>query len=117
MFEIGIFCVILFALAYWATLFIMGRREDVLHGEFVEPEPQSASAPVGTPMSAPSRSPAQADLPAPSRSSRQSQRLLTIAAPRAVAGGRKRAEEAGQCGSAAALLVSIKQELKNAAQI
>ena len=37
MFEISIFCVILLAISYWAVLWTMGRREDVLHGEFVEP--------------------------------------------------------------------------------
>jgi hypothetical protein len=40
MFEIAIFCVIVLAVAYWAVLFIMGRRDDVLHGEFVRGEPQ-----------------------------------------------------------------------------
>ncbi len=39
MFEILIFCVIFLAVAYWAVLWLMGRREDVLHGEFVESEP------------------------------------------------------------------------------
>ena len=41
MFEISIFCVILLAISYWAVLWTMGRREDVLHGEFVEPGAQS----------------------------------------------------------------------------
>jgi len=36
MFEISIFCVILLAISYWAVLWLMGRREDVLHGEFVK---------------------------------------------------------------------------------
>ena len=36
MFEIGIFFVIVLAVSYWAVLWTMGRREDVLHGEFVE---------------------------------------------------------------------------------
>ncbi len=36
MFEISIFCVILLAVSYWAVLWVMGRREDVLHGEFVD---------------------------------------------------------------------------------
>ena len=40
MFEISIFCVILLAISYWAVLWLMGRREDVLHGEFVEPGAQ-----------------------------------------------------------------------------
>jgi hypothetical protein len=46
MFEIGIFCVILLAVGYWATLFAMGRRGDVLHGHFVEPEPQADPVPL-----------------------------------------------------------------------
>jgi len=29
MFEIGIFCVIVLAVSYWAVLWLMGRREDV----------------------------------------------------------------------------------------
>ena len=36
MFEISIICVILLAVSYWAVLWLMGRRQDVLHGEFVE---------------------------------------------------------------------------------
>lgn len=35
MLEIGIFCVILLAAGYWATMFVMGRRDDVIHGKFV----------------------------------------------------------------------------------
>jgi hypothetical protein len=41
MFEIGIFFVIVLAVSYWAVLWTMGRREDVLHGEFVEHDVQS----------------------------------------------------------------------------
>ena len=42
MFEIGIFSVIVLAISYWAVLWVMGRREDVLHGEFVKKgEPQT----------------------------------------------------------------------------
>jgi hypothetical protein len=41
MFEIGIFCVIFLAVAYWAVLWLMGRRGDVLHGEFVKSEPHA----------------------------------------------------------------------------
>ncbi len=45
MFEISIFCVILLAISYWVVLFLMGRREDVLHGEFVK----KADAPADEP--------------------------------------------------------------------
>jgi hypothetical protein len=41
MFEIGVFCVIFLAVAYWAVLWLTGRREDVLHGEFVKSEPHA----------------------------------------------------------------------------
>ena len=40
MFEIGIFSIIVLAVSYWAILWVMGRREDVLHGEFVKVEGQ-----------------------------------------------------------------------------
>jgi hypothetical protein len=46
MFEIGIFCVILLAISYWAVLWLMGRREDVLHGEFVKADAAARPDPV-----------------------------------------------------------------------
>jgi Ca2+/H+ antiporter len=48
MFEISIFCVILLAIGYWVALWLMGRHDDVLHGDFVqteqEPEPAATSS-------------------------------------------------------------------------
>ena len=35
MLEISIFCVILLAAGYWAAMYFMGRRDDVIHGKFV----------------------------------------------------------------------------------
>ena len=46
MFEISIFCVILLAISYWVVLFLMGRREDVLHGEFVKKADAPAEEPA-----------------------------------------------------------------------
>ncbi|MGY3528089.1 hypothetical protein ACVILK_000116 [Bradyrhizobium embrapense] len=43
-FEAIVVGVILLALGYWATMFVMGRRDDVLHGKFVADEP--AAEPV-----------------------------------------------------------------------
>jgi hypothetical protein len=100
MLEIGILVFIVLAVGYWATLWIMGRRDDVLHGQFVEFEgedlaPAMASAaaapelpPVRTrPKRAPASRPPVASAPAPDADALQS------------------------------LLASIKQELKNAAKI
>ncbi|QPF89043.1 hypothetical protein [Bradyrhizobium commune] len=42
MLEIGVFCVILLAAGYWATMFVMGRRDDVIHGKFVHTEDEGA---------------------------------------------------------------------------
>jgi hypothetical protein len=50
MFELDIFCVIVLAVAYWMVLWLMGRREDVLHGEFVEGDRQ-AGEPVRSALS------------------------------------------------------------------
>jgi hypothetical protein len=45
MFEIGIFCIIALAIGYWTALWLMGRHDDVLHGDFVEPQPRSEIVP------------------------------------------------------------------------
>jgi hypothetical protein len=49
MFEISIFCVIVLAIGYWTALWLMGRHDDVLHGNFVEVEPGSDTVPATSP--------------------------------------------------------------------
>jgi hypothetical protein len=44
MLEISVFCVILLAAGYWATMFVMGRRDDVIHGKFVRAEDDTGMA-------------------------------------------------------------------------
>ncbi|EJN09504.1 hypothetical protein PMI42_06825 [Bradyrhizobium sp. YR681] len=53
MFEIGIFCVILLAAGYWATMFVMGRRDDVIHGKFIHTEDVGGSTPAAMPPTPP----------------------------------------------------------------
>ena len=98
MLEIGILVFIVLAVGYWATLWIMGRREDVLHGQFVESEGEDELTPTMAappPSPVPTRPKAKAPAPKPD-----------IASQSAPDG------EALQ-----SLLASIKQELKNAAKI
>jgi hypothetical protein len=38
MFEAGIISIIVLAVGYWVTLWLMGRHDDVLHGDFVHAE-------------------------------------------------------------------------------
>jgi hypothetical protein len=94
MFEIIIFCVIVLAVGYWATLFVMGRRDDVLHGDFVEfegeAEPVPSFADGAAPMAWPKR-------PEPMPKLQPLKKLPN--------------SEALQ-----SLLVSLKQELNNASQ-
>jgi len=53
MLEIGIFCVILLAAGYWATMFVMGRRDDVIHGKFVHAEDEGDFAQAAMPVPPP----------------------------------------------------------------
>jgi hypothetical protein len=93
MLEIGILVFILLAVGYWATLWIMGRRDDVLHGQFVDFEGEDELAPtMATPLPS----------PVPTRPK---------PAPKSVA-----AEPAPDNQALQSLLASIKQELKNASQ-
>src|SRR5271155_3453641 len=44
MIEIGIISIIVLAVGYWVTLWLMGRHDDVLHGDFVHSEPGAETA-------------------------------------------------------------------------
>jgi hypothetical protein len=44
MFEIAVFAIVIIAVAYWAFLWRMGLRDDVLHGEFIAPSASRSSA-------------------------------------------------------------------------
>ena len=99
MLEIGILVFILMAVGYWATLWIMGRRDDVLHGQFVEFEGEDELAPAMAPAG-----PIAQPSPVPSRpKAAPLQPMAATPAPDDVA--------------LQSLLASIKQELKNASQI
>ncbi len=43
MFEVGIISIIVLAVGYWVTLWLMGRHADVLHGDFVHAEDGAAA--------------------------------------------------------------------------
>ena len=64
MLEIGIFCVILLAAGYWATMFVMGRHDDVIHGKFVHSEDEAALAQPAMPAPPFPKRPVKAAQPA-----------------------------------------------------
>jgi hypothetical protein len=91
MLEIGVFCVILLAAGYWTTMFVMGRRDDVIHGRFVHAEGDDAALPA---------------LPAPPPFPKRPVRMV-----RPLSGGVKPVDsEALQ-----SLLAAIQQDLRNVA--
>jgi hypothetical protein len=51
MFEISIFSVIVLAIGYWVALWLMGRHDDVLHGDFVHVEAPPEAVPTTSPAS------------------------------------------------------------------
>jgi hypothetical protein len=103
MLEIGILVFILMAAGYWATLWIMGRRDDVLHGQFVEFEGQNEAAPAMA---------SAAPVPSPVPTRPKPAPKPPIAAPKPAI-----AAPAADAEALQSLLASIKQELKNAAKI
>ena len=68
MFEIGIFSVIVLAIGYWVTLWMMGRHDDVLHGDFVHVETGPEAAPLNLP--------APLTLPTPQEAQKESTETL-----------------------------------------
>jgi hypothetical protein len=99
MLEIGILVFLLLAAGYWATLWIMGRREDVLHGQFVEFDEQDEPA-VGMAGAARQLSP----IPTRPKPARPAPKPPMIPSP------------APDGEALQSLLASIKRELKNASQ-
>ena len=113
MLEIGIFCVILLAAGYWATMFVMGRHDDVIHGKFVHSEEEGdfAQAPMPAPRPPFPKRPVQAAPPAS---------VQTVSAPSASvqpASVQPALVEGKPVNSAAlqSLLAAIQQDLKSVA--
>jgi hypothetical protein len=99
MLELIICCFLVFAVAYWVALWTAGRREDVLHGQFVETEPEADASVVLASATPAAAAPVFPKKPA----------VVAAPAPSPVQGTTP--------DSLQSLLASIKHELKNAAQI
>jgi hypothetical protein len=131
MFEIGVISIVVLAVGYWVTLWLMGRHDDVLHGDFVHDEDgKNASAPadrpfpsrpsfppmppfpakpvVTQPSAKPSAAQAFAVKPVPSKAV-QAQPLAAMPASAPTLSERS--------DTLQSLLASIKQDLKDASQL
>ncbi|MCK1654461.1 hypothetical protein IVA88_23880 [Bradyrhizobium sp. 149] len=106
MLELVVFCVILLAAGYWATMFVMGRRDDVIHGRFVHTEDVFAHSAMPTPKPPFPRRPVKAVRPA----NVQPAKAQPAKAQSANTGAKPVSSEALQ-----SLLAAIQQDLKSVA--
>ena len=116
MIEIGIISIVVVAVGYWVTLWLMGRRDDVLHGDFVHPEEGAEAA--ATPAFPASPFPAKpakpfAAKPFPVKTSRPhgGKPVAANVQPAQASPGPDRLD------TLQSLLASIKRDLKDAAQL
>jgi hypothetical protein len=130
MFEIGIISIVVLAIGYWVTLWLMARHNDVLHGDFVHaddgmeaaerPDPLLAGRPPFPPKpvmrrsavppvaanAAGARPAAVRPAPAGTPSTHSSPASSAPSSPRA-----------NRTDTLQALLASIKRDLKDASQL
>jgi hypothetical protein len=124
MIEIGIISIVVVAVGYWVTLWLMGRRDDVLHGDFVHPEEGVEAA--ATPAFPASPFPAKPFLakpakpftakPFPVKGSRP-HGDKPVAAKVQPAQGPPARPRPDRLDTLQSLLASIKRDLKDAAQL
>ncbi len=118
LFEIGAICIVVVAVGYWVTLWLMGRRDDVLHGDYVHPE-QGAEA-TANPVFPASPSPPKPFPAKPSTVRSSTVRSSTVRSPagKSVAANLQASPALpDQSDTLQSLLASIKRDLKDAAQL
>ena len=126
MFEVGIISIIVLAVGYWVTLWLMGRHDDVLHGDFVHAE-DGAEALARPDVSLPARPPFP---PKPVIKRPKAYRAPVTSAPVKPAAATPTEARVAQPSPAPApaalsersdtlqsLLASIKRDLKDASQL
>jgi hypothetical protein len=117
MFEIGIISIIVLAVGYWVTLWLMGRHDDVLHGDFVHAEEGADAATADQVFPARPAFPPKPSFPAkpnlkPGKSAVKPAAAKPVAAAPAPAPTLSERSDTLQT-----LLASIKQDLKDASQL
>jgi hypothetical protein len=106
MFEIGVICIVVLAVGYWVTLWLMGRHDDVLHGDFVHPEGADVSATSALPAS-----------PFPAKPPLIKAPVVKPSADNPAAATAHASPTPDRLDTLQSLLVSIKRDLKDAAQL
>lgn len=122
MLEIGIIGIVVVAVGYWVTLWLMGRHDDVLHGDFVHPE-QAAEASMPLLPASPFPPKPSPGKPSPGKVFLAKSTAANSPAGEAVAANLRAAQAASKparpdrLDTLQSLLASIKRDLKDAAQL
>ena len=123
MIEIGVISIVVLAVGYWVTLWLMGRHDDVLHGDFVHAEGGAELSAAADP-SFPSRSPFPSKPVIPATSSPTSPSGASSSPVKAIPPPRRPAPVQAPAPALSersdtlqTLLASIKQDLKDASQL
>jgi hypothetical protein len=125
MFEIGVISIVVLAVGYWATLWLMGRHEDVLHGDFIHaeqgteaavPPPLSRSFPVKPPFPVRPKATKPSGVK-PSPSGVEPDAVKPAAAETPSASPAPSSLPADRSDTLQVLLASIKRDLKDASQL
>ncbi len=114
MFEIGVISIVVLAVGYWVTLWLMGRHDDVLHGDFVHAEQGPDSASVFPDQRFPVHPPFPAKPRVAKPSARQPASAETLPAAKVPAPSPASPDSSD---TLQALLASIKRDLKDASQL
>jgi hypothetical protein len=125
MIEIGIISIIVLAVGYWVTLWLMGRHDDVLHGDFVHGESGAETAVPHQPFPARPPFPAKPVFPAKpqfpvKRAMAKPNAVKPISAqalPAQPLSPPAPAVPSDRLDTLQSLLASIKQDLKDASQL
>ncbi len=129
MFEIGVISIVVLAVGYWVTLWLMGRRDDVLHGDFVHDEDGVATAGSDQPFASRPPFPAKPIFPAKPALTRPSAVKSSVIKPsviKPIPAPALPAQPPTQVPAPAlsersdtlqTLLASIKRDLKDASQL
>ena len=118
MIEIGIISIIVLAVGYWVTLWLMGRRDDVLHGDFVHTEPGAETAALSDQrFPAKPTFPAKPMLPANPRAKAAIVKPIPAKPVQALPAQPPPAALSERSDTLQSLLASIKRDLKDASQL
>jgi hypothetical protein len=128
MFEIGVISIVVLAVGYWVTLWLMGRHDDVLHGDFVHDEDGARTSaalgqyfPSRSPFPAKPVFPAKPALTKPSTTVPSTAKLSVIkpapALPAQPSAPVPAAALSERSDTLQTLLASIKRDLKDASQL